>query len=70
MGKVQIDESLFMLLCKYHLLELQDDEETIRAGLREKLDTVVLRKVYTRCKTSASPEERDRAFAEYLAKHK
>lgn len=43
MSKVQISQELFLALVKYHLLEMNEDEEQIKKELKEKLDAMVRR---------------------------
>ena len=66
MKKVQINEDLFLLLIKYHILEYYNEEEKIVGGLQEKFDRVVNRSLYTKYKTAPTEEEKEKARQEYL----
>lgn len=70
MSKVQISEELFFNLVKYHLCGLntwEDDlNQPIERELQEKLDSMVNRELYSKYKTGATPEEREKARKEYL----
>lgn len=68
MKNVQITESLFLALVKYHLLETNDYEEEIKKELSSKLDSMIKRQIYTRYKTAPTEEEREKARLEYLDK--
>lgn len=65
---VTIPEELFIDLVKYFLADIRWDEDRIRSRLQEKLEAMVKRELYTRYKTAATPEERERARREYLEK--
>jgi hypothetical protein len=70
MANVQISEELFVNLVKYHLCGLntwEDDlNQPIEKALQEKLDSMINRDLYTKYKTGATPEEREKARQEYL----
>lgn len=70
MSKVQISEELFLNLVKYHLCGLNTWEDglnqPIERELQEKLDSMVNRELYSKYKTGATPEEREKARKEYL----
>ena len=68
MSKVQIEESLFFDLVRFHLGELQDKGtlDRIREGLEVKLGALARRKLYTDSKTATTPEEREMARKKYL----
>ena len=68
MKKVQINEDLFLLLIKYHILKYYNEEEKIVEGLQEKFDRVVNRSLYTKYKTAPTEEEKEKARQEYLDK--
>lgn len=70
MANVQIPEKLFLDLLKYHCLDMATDElqDTISADLQKKLDSMVMRDLYGKYKTAATPEEREAARQEYLDK--
>lgn len=68
MANVQIPQELFLQLCKYHLVGLDDPEVTaaIERGLNDKLDQMARRQTYTAYKTADTPEEREKARRAYL----
>ena len=68
MKNVQISEKLFIQLVKYHLLDVEVEEEQIAKGLEDKLDAMVKRELYTTYKTAISPVEKEKARQEYLNK--
>ena len=70
MKYIQISESLFSALVKYHLLEIEQENISleIKKGLEEKLETIVKRELYTKYKTAPTEEEREKARQEYLEK--
>lgn len=69
---VQIPEELFYEICRYHLLDLdeedaQDTAQTIEQGLKAKLEAMQRRRLYTMYKdTKASPADREAARQAYL----
>ena len=69
MKQVQISETLFTDLVKYHLGDIRDLdlEERIHQGLQEKFDRSVRRDLYRKFHDETlSPEERERCRQEYL----
>lgn len=66
MKNVQISQELFMKLLRYHLIEDFSCEENIKKGLKQKMDAMVERELYTKSKTAPSEEEREKARQEYL----
>lgn len=66
MKNVQIPCELFQQLLCYHLLEDVSYEEDIHKGLDKKLDTLVLRDLYTKSKTAPTEVEQEKARKEYL----
>ena len=70
MKYIQISESLFSALVKYHLLEIEQENVSleIKKGLEEKLETIVRRELYTKYKTAPTEGEREKARHEYLEK--
>lgn len=65
---VQIPFTLFRQLVSYHLLEDYSCADEIYKGLEEKMDHLVNRQLYTKSKTAATKEEREKARKEYLDK--
>lgn len=67
---VQISEELFVNLVKYHLCgfnTLENDlNQPIEKALEEKLNAMLNRELYSKYKTGATPEEREKARQEYL----
>ena len=74
MKNVQIPESLFFDLCRFHLQDpIEDDAEavelleSIEAGLKDKLEAMQRRAAYSAYKDrSLSPEARQEARKAYL----
>lgn len=66
MKQVQIPQELFVLLIRYHLMEVDSNVDEIRIGLEKKLDAMVLRELYGKSKTAPTEEEREKARQEYL----
>lgn len=65
---MQISEKLFIALPKYHLVEMDDALPDIKKGLKEKLEAMVKRDLYTKYKTAPTEEEGEKARQEYLEK--
>ena len=68
MKNVQISQELFIALMRYFLLEQEALYPEIKKGLEKKLDTLVMRELYTKYKTAPSEEEQEKARREYLDK--
>ena len=68
MRMVQIPESLFIALMKYHMLGMEDCLPEIKSGLEEKLEAMVKRELYTKSKTAETEAEREEARKKYLDK--
>lgn len=68
MKNVQITQELFLSLVKYHLLEVDEEEEIIKKELTEKLDAMAKRQIYSQYKTAQTEEEREKARQKYLEK--
>lgn len=68
MKMVQIPESLFMALMKYHMLGMEDCLPEIKSGLEGKLEAMVKRELYTKSKTAETEAEREEARKKYLDK--
>lgn len=68
MKNVQISQELFIALMRCFLLEQEELYPEIKKGLEKKLDALVMRELYTKCKTVPSEEEREKARREYLDK--
>lgn len=66
MKKVQISYELFLELVKYYLMEIDANSEKIKEELTEKMDSLVLRELYSKYKTAPTEEEKERARVEYL----
>lgn len=65
---IQIPESLFMALMKYHMLEMEECLPEIKSGLEGKLEAMVKRELYTKSKTAETEAEREEARKKYLDK--
>lgn len=68
MKNVMVPEELFGKLLKYHLLDQKQEEDDIKKGLEKKLDTMINRELYSKYKTAATEEEREKYRQEYLEK--
>ena len=66
MANVQISEELFCELYKYFCLDNEDVFQKCKDELQIKFDKIVNRNLYTKYKTSATDEEREKARQEYL----
>ena len=62
MKQIQIPEELFMQLIKYHLLDMQELQPKIKEGL----DSISMRLLYSKYKTAITEEEKQKARQEYL----
>ena len=68
MKHVQISQELFFSLMKYFLIGQEELLPEIQKGLEQKLDSLVMRELYTKYKTAPTEEEREKARREYLGK--
>lgn len=68
MKQVQISEELFILLMKYHLLDMEEVQPEIKKGLMDKMDSITMRLLYSKYKTAPTEEEKQKARQEYLDK--
>ena len=68
MKMIQIPESLFVELMKYHVLGIEDSLPEIKTGLEQKFDAMMRRELYTKSKTAKTQEEREEARKAYLDK--
>lgn len=68
MKNVQISQELFFVLMKYFLIGQEELLPEIQKGLEQKLDSLVMRELYTKYKTAPTEEEREKARREYLDK--
>ncbi len=66
MKQIQIPEQLFMELVKFHLLGMEENLPSIKQGLEAKLDSLVMRDLYSKYKTAPTEEEREQSRKEYL----
>ena len=66
MANIQIPEELFFQLIQYHIFDDYEHHESIVDALEKKLDTMVLRDLYSKSKMAPTPEEREKARQEYL----
>lgn len=68
MKHIQITEKLFVLLIKYHLLDMEEIQPEIKKGLMDKMDSITMRLLYSKYKTAPTEEEKQKAIQEYLDK--
>lgn len=66
MKQIQIPEELFILLMKYHLLDMEEVQPEIKKGLMDKMDSITMRLLYSKYKTAPTEEEKQKARQEYL----
>ena len=59
MKMVQIPESLFVELMKYHVLGIEDSLPEIKIGLEQKFEAMMKRELYTKSKTAKTQAERE-----------
>lgn len=64
--QIKIDEDLFRMIYQYFIYGREDETEPIKAGLKDKMDKMILRNIYTKSKTAESVEERENARRNYL----
>ena len=65
---IQIPESLFVELMKYHVLGIEESLPKIKTGLEQKYEAMMKRELYTKSKTAETQEEREEARKAYLDK--
>ena len=65
---IQIPESLFVELIKYHVLGIEDSSPEIKTGLEQKYEAMMRRELYTKSKTAKTQAEREEARKAYLDK--
>lgn len=66
MKEIKIPEELFYMLIKYFMGNQEDLREDIEHQIRNKLDRIVQRELYTEFKKAESPEKREKARLLYL----
>lgn len=66
MKQVQISEGLFISLVKYHLLDMEVEDEEIKKELQNKMEALIKRELYSKYKTAPTDIEREKARQEYL----
>lgn len=66
MKRIQIPEELFILLMKYHLLDMEEVQPEIKKRLMDKMDSITMRLLYSQYKTAPTEEEKRKARQEYL----
>lgn len=66
MKNVQIAESLFISLVRFHLLEETEELPKIEKGLMDKLDALEKRRLYTQYKTASADAEKENARKKYI----
>ena len=67
MKSIQIKPSLFFKLYDYFIYGTIEYHDDIRSELKEKMEKMQLRKLYTDSINAPTEEERETAKAEYLA---
>lgn len=68
MKNVQISSQLFFNLIRFHLLEMEEVLPEINKDLKQKIEALARRELYTKYKTAPTEEERENARQEYLDK--
>ena len=68
MKMIQIPESLFVELMKYHVLGIEESLPKIKTGLEQKYEAMMRRELYTKSKTAKTQAEREEARKAYLDK--
>lgn len=67
--QIQISQTLFLNLVKYHLISPSEDlQRDISKELETKIDNIVKHDLYTKYKVAETQEEREQARKEYLEK--
>ena len=66
MKQIQIPEELFILLMKYHLLDMEEAQPEIKKGLMDKMDSITMRLLFSQYKTAPTEDEKRKARQEYL----
>ena len=63
---IQISEELFLNLCKYHLFGLTNMQDEIVKGLKDKMDRINKRTIYTESKMNPDENDRETARKQYV----
>lgn len=66
MKNIQIPKELFFILIKYHLMDMEEVQQEIKKGLMDKMDSLVMRQLYSKYKTAPTQEEKEKARKDYL----
>lgn len=66
--QIQIPQTLFADIVAYFLLDNHDASESIKKGLRNKIDALIKHDLYTKYKTAPTEEQKEQARQEYLDK--
>lgn len=67
--QIQISESLFSLMTTFCLLEdfrTEENYQTIKKGIYDKIDRMQDHELYTKYKCAPTPEQKEKARQEYL----
>lgn len=64
--QIQIDEDLFILLCKYFIAGVDNLHTQITGNLQTKLDKMIMHDLYTQYKTAVTDELKEKARQDYL----
>lgn len=63
---IQISEELFLNLCKYHLFGLTNMQDEIVKDLKDKMDRINKRTIYTESKMNPDENARETARKQYV----
>ena len=64
--QIQISQTLFIMLVRYFVLDMEVDCEEIKKELNKKLDAVSMRHLYSAYKTAPTEAEKEEARQKYL----
>lgn len=64
--QIQIDEDLFILLCRYFLGGVTDLQIQITGGIQTKLDKIALHDLYSKSKESITDDLKEKYRQDYL----
>lgn len=63
---IQISEELFLNLCKYHLFGITNMQDEIVKDLKDKMDRINKRTIYTESKMNSDKNVRETARKQYV----
>ena len=64
--QIQISQTLFIMLVRYFVLDMEVDCEEIKKELNKKLDAASMRHLYSTYKTAPTEAEKEEARQKYL----